>query len=80
MERSSEPIIEKANAIRNALIKAMQKGWRRITIQSNCKNLIKKLVEGSTWDPMIGALLEDISKLRKELAAINFLSLEGKEM
>lgn len=69
VERSSEPIVEKANAIRNALRKPMQRGWRRIIIQFDCKNLLEKLVEENNGDPMIGALLENISNLSKEFSS-----------
>nr|XP_027122368.1 uncharacterized protein LOC113739352 [Coffea arabica] len=65
-------VVEKALAIQMALIKAKQKGWKEIEIQSNCKTIIGKLQEDSVEDVNCATVLEDIIKLWNEFDVCHF--------
>ena len=41
-KRNNEAMIEEANVIRQALLKAKQEGWRCTIIQSDCKTVVEK--------------------------------------
>ncbi|KAL3514327.1 hypothetical protein ACH5RR_027044 [Cinchona calisaya] len=62
--RVSEQLIEKAKAIRLALIKAKEEGWRKVTILTSCRTPAHKLTKGSNEDALIGIILEDIINLK----------------
>ncbi|XP_027182039.1 uncharacterized protein LOC113780435 [Coffea eugenioides] len=44
-DRCGEPVVEEAIAIRLALLKAHQRQWSNIIIQSDCKRVVDKLIE-----------------------------------
>ena len=49
-DRCGEPVVEEAIAIRLALLKAQQRQWSNIIIQSDCKRVVDKLIEENAGD------------------------------
>lgn len=57
---AKEPIVEEILAITMALIKAREEGWRKIVIESDCKTVVDKILNGALADVSLGTVLEDI--------------------
>ncbi|KAL3506601.1 hypothetical protein ACH5RR_031983 [Cinchona calisaya] len=55
--------MEEAEAVKMALIKASEEGWRKIVIQSSNKNLVYKLCRKCRDDNVLGTILDDILNL-----------------
>ncbi|KAL3500170.1 hypothetical protein ACH5RR_039263 [Cinchona calisaya] len=62
-KRKSEARIEETLAIWYALQKTLEKGWRHIEVQSNCKGIVDKVNSGYYEDLKITNVLEDIQTL-----------------
>ncbi|XP_027162557.1 uncharacterized protein LOC113763065 [Coffea eugenioides] len=64
--RDGNPTVEEALAIRKAVIKAKQRGWNKVEIQSDCKQMVDKLKDRNNEDPITGTILADILMLSQE--------------
>ncbi|XP_071924705.1 uncharacterized protein [Coffea arabica] len=78
-ERHTEAMVEKATAIRTALIKAGRMGWRKVEVQSDCKGVAESIRTGCRKDPKVGTIVEDILRLRDkfEQCYFSFVKREG---
>ncbi|XP_027151850.1 uncharacterized protein LOC113751902 [Coffea eugenioides] len=59
----SAPILEKALAIRTAMVKAALEGWGRIIIESDCKAVIDRILKDMD-DVVLSTVLQDIKLLK----------------
>ena len=55
--------MEEAIAIRRAVELATLEGWKRVQIESDCKEIVEKLMKKDWNDKWIGMILEDISRM-----------------
>ncbi|XP_071924136.1 uncharacterized protein [Coffea arabica] len=77
--REGNPAVEEALAIREAVIKAKQRGWNKVEIQSDCKLMVDKLKDKNADDPITGTILADILLLSRsfEECYFSFVRREG---
>ena len=78
-ERHTEAVVEEANAIRLALVKAGRMGWRKIVVQSDCKGVVEGIRTGCKKEPKVGAIVGDILRLKNqfEKCYFSFVKREG---
>ena len=63
--RCSEANLEEALAVREAMIRAKEKGWQKVELESDCKGIIDK-INGEMEDVLLHTVLQDIKSLQKE--------------
>lgn len=81
-QRKGDPLVEEADAVRRALIKAKAEGWENIEVQSDCKAAIERIKEENAQDARIGTIVEDISRMRLEFSNcfLSFIKREGNSV
>ncbi|XP_027076016.1 uncharacterized protein [Coffea arabica] len=78
-ERYTEAVVEEANAILIALVKAGRIGRRKVRVQSDCKGVVESIRIGCRQDPKVGAIVEDILRLKDQFenCYFSFVKREG---
>ncbi|KAL3519426.1 hypothetical protein ACH5RR_017575 [Cinchona calisaya] len=72
MDRTTDPSLIEAEAIKSALINARLVGWSKVAILSSNKSLIQKIQNRNSVDITLATLLDDIITLSNSFAWRSF--------
>lgn len=77
--RQGDPAVEEALVIRTALVKARERGWKKMVVYSDCKGIIEKTKEQNMEDQFAGMVIADILKLSESFVSCShcFISRES---